>query len=816
MKTFLQILLFFLLVTQICFGQSYQQSNESRKNIMQTHDLNLKSIPEKSFYKQKTDWQYIIDTTWGPGLPLDQKRHIFNTFTAALNNNFDGFQSLGLTIESWDSLKSYYFNKIDSSTSRGKFCAIMQSLCSKLRDCHTYCDDIEVYNTLLNPGVPFFVTSGIPNVSHFGAVTTVLSDSTVLILRVADNHPLNLKPGDIILGYEGVPWKQIVSELIDAELPNSDWWGGYIGTYTDHLLVGAGMNWHLFNTIDILKYETGDTAHLSLAPLVNYLAPDMLNNEQLSIPNIPFPDYFSGEVVTYGLLENTNIGYIYMLSDDPQLQANAQFEAAALALGNTDALIIDLRWNEGGSAHLYNAFNYWANETFYTIESVNRCNSSNFNLCVYGDKETFKITGNPATRYENPIAILLGPNCKSDGEMNAYRFKYLFNVKTFGKPTWGSLGAPSDISSAGWYMSYSFLDKYNINNPNVYLNRKEYPIDFPVWHNRNDVAAGKDAIVEKALEWINNLVYPHNVRLDKNYYPLAGDTLNIFTSVENPNTDQLSARGYIYNLSNVLIDSVDLLQQTFSTKGENWDGSLSSPQIEDFFKVSVKVFDQTTSEEFTLPNAARFTTVPLIIDSLECDSISNFKYSIKPFIKNAGTDKSITNITLRLLCSDAWATAIFPEIRTCPNLLPGQTVGITQPFAITYDPATFPGYFNLKFEIMSNSWTYWTYTLIFYVPNWNGIEDELNPLPKEFTLEQNYPNPLNPSTTIKYSIPTSSQVTLKIFNTLGQEIETLVNEEKPLGTYELNWNAANLPSGVYFYQLKAGPFVETKKMIILK
>ena len=151
---------------------------------------------------------------------------------------------------------------------------------------------------------------------------------------------------------------------------------------------------------------------------------------------------------------------------------------------------------------------------------------------VYGYKETFKITGNPATRYENPIAILLGPNCKSDGEMNAYRFKYLFNVKTFGKPTWGSLGAPSDISSAGWYMSYSFLDKYNINNPNVYLNRKEYPIDFPVWHNRNDVAAGKDAIVEKALEWINNLVYPHNVRLDKNYYPLAGDTLNIFTSVE--------------------------------------------------------------------------------------------------------------------------------------------------------------------------------------------------------------------------------------------------------------------------------------------
>jgi hypothetical protein len=91
------------------------------------------------------------------------------------------------------------------------------------------------------------------------------------------------------------------------------------------------------------------------------------------------------------------------------------------------------------------------------------------------------------------------------------------------------------------------------------------------------------------------------------------------------------------------------------------------------------------------------------------------------------------------------------------------------------------------------------------------------------------------STFIKYSIPQSSQVTIKIFNTLGKEIETLVNEEKPAGTYELTWNAASatggLSSGVYFYQLKATPsgvqagdpltssgqvFIQTKKMILLK
>lgn len=85
-----------------------------------------------------------------------------------------------------------------------------------------------------------------------------------------------------------------------------------------------------------------------------------------------------------------------------------------------------------------------------------------------------------------------------------------------------------------------------------------------------------------------------------------------------------------------------------------------------------------------------------------------------------------------------------------------------------------------------------------------------------FTLDQNFPNPFNPNTLIKYSIPKSSQVSLKIFNTLGQEMETLVNEEKQVGTYEVNWNASNLQSGVYFYRLQAGDFISTKKMILMK
>jgi len=116
---------------------------------------------------------------------------------------------------------------------------------------------------------------------------------------------------------------------------------------------------------------------------------------------------------------------------------------------------------------------------------------------------------------------------------------------------------------------------------------------------------------------------------------------------------------------------------------------------------------------------------------------------------------------------------------------------------------------------------------IYYKRNTNAnisaVEDDQTYIPRHFSLEQNYPNPFNPSTKIKYSIPfvethrdASLLVTLKVYDVLGNEIETLVNEEKPAGNYEITWNAVNLPSGVYFYQLKAGDFIKTKKMILLK
>jgi hypothetical protein len=100
--------------------------------------------------------------------------------------------------------------------------------------------------------------------------------------------------------------------------------------------------------------------------------------------------------------------------------------------------------------------------------------------------------------------------------------------------------------------------------------------------------------------------------------------------------------------------------------------------------------------------------------------------------------------------------------------------------------------------------------------NITSVKKENSDLPNEYNLSQNYPNPFNPTTVIKYSIAKSGSVTLKVYNMVGQEVATLVNQEQSAGNYSIDFNASRLASGVYMYRLNAGNFTATKKLILLK
>ncbi len=92
---------------------------------------------------------------------------------------------------------------------------------------------------------------------------------------------------------------------------------------------------------------------------------------------------------------------------------------------------------------------------------------------------------------------------------------------------------------------------------------------------------------------------------------------------------------------------------------------------------------------------------------------------------------------------------------------------------------------------------------------------EVDPFPREFTLSQNFPNPFNPLSTIRFQIPSPSHVVLRVYDILGKEIATLVNEPLPTGSYEKTFDGSGLASGMYFYRMQAGQFEQTRKLVLL-
>jgi len=175
----------------------------------------------------------------------------------------------------WDSLRTVYLDEINDGNptygvSKGRFAAIMSYLSMALKETHTHAEDMSVTGVdSPGPGVPILFVGAWGEDRHFGAGLTPLPDSSLLVYRTIDDHPLGLVPGDIVLGYDGTPWKELYLELIEAQLPIAGFdhpsWAHYWETgeraITHCWLMAAGLNWHLFDTLDVVKYSTGDTMH---------------------------------------------------------------------------------------------------------------------------------------------------------------------------------------------------------------------------------------------------------------------------------------------------------------------------------------------------------------------------------------------------------------------------------------------------------------------------------------------------------------------------------------------------------------------------
>lgn len=208
-------------------------------------------------------------------------------------------------------------------------------------------------------------------------------------------------------------------------------------------------------------------------------------------------------------------------------------------------------------------------------------------------------------------------------------------------------------------------------------------------------------------------------------------------------------------------------------------------------------------------------------DSLQPGETANYSVTISGGPLNAaGTDIAVSNGNLSPASSD-----LRLQNGELTHVLPKQPSDSIVTFNFTYTAPSGPGEetiyangnsVNFNGQFTGDQWNFAPPKII-HIESITSIEEKQNIYTCK--LEQNFPNPFNPTTNFEFQISSDfggGLVTLKVYNMVGEEVATVVNEELPSGNYKFKWNAGNLASGVYLYQLRAEKFLETKKLILLK
>ncbi len=792
------------------------------------------------------EWQTIIDTTWGNGLPTATKLQYFDIAWNTIDDYFPCFQNLDLD---WNALKDLYRPEVEAGVSRGRFAAIMTYLGWAVQETHTYIvDTLVAWGTPLKPGVPLFVVASPGRATHFGAALSPLPDSSLLVIKSLPDHPIGLVPGDIILGYDGVPWKKLYKEILNAQVPLSPT-GHPVSTKAakiHNIMINAGMNWHLFDTLDVVKYTTGETMHYQ-TDLLEGQTGFIWANEQLPVPGVPWPAVNQGDnvrmtadlgdFISWGIVDGTQIGYIYLLSEwiSGQPDLGSKFRSAIDSMMNyygTTGLIIDLRLNIGGNISMpTSGLALLFNEYIKTVGQVKRCNNNDhFEMCPesWWPDDEFAIKGQQATFYDRPIAVLTGPGALSMGDFIPLQLKFHPMARLFGKPTAGAFSRfdtrTDHLPNSNWWFAYTLGNTYLFSDPENYLTHTELKIDEEVWLTQEDVAKGEDTVVKRAIEWIQNLAHTHDVVVDKTYHAPATGTVQILAQVENPNDHDLSVLAYVSN-DTAVIDSV-----YFSENDSIWSTQWSVPHGEGIFHVSVKTEDPDAAIARTIPNVAHFTSAgPVILESYQIssgDTIPNPGDNLffKLFLKNNGNIATIRNIEIKLTAIDTCAIPGASNQRfhyKIDSLAVGEIDTHNNSFAILINSAcSEPLKIPVRVDIYEDAYLFWMDTLyIDLVPT--GITGSGPDIPYKFTLFQNYPNPFNPKTVIRYTVGAQNlvplqHVDLSIYNILGQKVATQVNKKQTAGSYQVEWDASGFATGIYYYRIEVGEFQQMKKMILIK
>jgi hypothetical protein len=683
------------------------------------------------------------------------------------------------------------------------------------------------------PGVPYFFPGGWGWVGNFGAALTPLPDSSLLVYSAVTPHPLGLVPGDIVLGYDRVPWNVLCKELLDAELPvqfirgGTNNWGSTPRARTHGLLNSAGNHWGLYDTIDVVKWASGDTLHLATAALAGQGWKSLFASEQVAVPGVRMPEYGNNEFVTWGVVENTSVGYVYAYSWHDE--AAGPFASAIndlVKVRKVSGLILDFRYNRGGSITAADAgLEYLFNQNPAGASRWLAAERSDpFDHLGFSYEPPFDAgSGMAADYYDRPIAVLLGPQCYSAGDYTAFRMRFHPMARLFGLPTNGAFvaGAQVVVSPAWgtWYYGFYAGQMVSLLPTEGFLVHKSFPVDEEIWLTRDGAARGEDDVVKRALEWIATLTHAHELTLDRTYVFPGTDSVSLTARLTNPLGHAASLSAIVCDEAGAVRDSVLLCDDGAhgdSSAGDGiWGCRIPAPAEEISCAVSLRTDDLTMATFRRLPTAVHFTTagpVACIGDTASTTPAWGKRVRFRFRVVNSGLTRTIPLVSGVARSLDSAASVLSGGGFTVGDLLPGESK-LSGPVTVSFTAGVTR---LVSFELLfaSSGVEYWRDTVQTLVTDVERAAD--SPLPTTYRLDQNFPNPFNPTTEVRYQLPVACDVRMSVCDLLGRELTMLVHERKDAGVHTVHFDASGLSSGAYFYRIQAGGYIHTRRMLLLR
>lgn len=402
--------------------------------------------------EDETDIQAMIDakitqieeTTklfWGD-MPndLDAPLVLFQRIWSDINEDFCGFKDFDLN---WDDYKEKNYEAVEFADGYGDYLTILTDMAYQLHEGHSTISTKRMKGSngryALSFNVPIFLSFGYSQ-TKIGGCPVLTEDKEVLIKNINDpeENPYNLKPGDIILGYNGVPWKYWAEALNNAKLPKYSNPGASEGAREVNLLKSAVGNAQFFEVINIKRYETGEVETLPVVKTTN--SSRCIEWQGTEVPGVKQPEVsrFENESMTYGIIEGTNIGYIY-LTECPYLFEEFggdgypawdktifadEFDAALGQLMETDGIIIDNRLNMGGRPEpFYKGLKriIQLDEPEYLFVDLRRSlNIKDREILSIPERKEWPIMADfkdHKGEYDNPVVVITSPDCISAGDI---------------------------------------------------------------------------------------------------------------------------------------------------------------------------------------------------------------------------------------------------------------------------------------------------------------------------------------------------------------------------------------------------------------